>query len=174
MGVALVVMCMLIVLMALRIPAANTRASGLPTAIPGVSLKSGEFATAIPKSNPSVRGPTSTPAPFATKLPPTPLPPPKGIPHDLKGKDDCLYCHKGKTYFAVPATHARRTNDSCLGCHNFSSSAPRPTPRAMPHSTTNRDACLMCHLRGDNGAKPIPGNHTGFTTDTCTNCHRSK
>ncbi len=173
MGVALVVGFVMIVVAATRVPSTGAP-SVLPTAVAGIAKKDGEYATPVTNKKPLARGPTSTPAPFATKLPPTPLPPPKGIPHDLKGRDDCLYCHKGNTYFAVPVSHARRTNQMCRGCHSLSSSAPQPAPRPMPHSATDREGCLMCHLRGDNGAHPMPGDHAGRMNDTCRSCHRSK
>lgn len=147
----------------------------LPTAIPGISSQDAEFSTPSGRrATPTPGGPTSTPAPWATPLPPTPPPPAPGIPHDLAGKDDCLYCHKTKASFGIPPNHARRTNAMCRGCHGLSSSAPQPAPPPIPHSIAGHEACLLCHLQGSNGAPPEPGDHAGRLSETCQTCHRTK
>ncbi|MBI5301760.1 MAG: hypothetical protein HY868_06470 [Chloroflexi bacterium] len=175
-GVILVVIVMsALVLLSTRASPLPARAA-LPTAVPGLSSKDPNYATPISKRTRSVEtvGATSTPAPFATRLPPTPLPPPVAVPHSLVGKADCLYCHKGNTYFSVPKDHARRTNEMCLGCHPLSASAPRPTARPAAHSADGHENCLICHLQGGSGARPVPGDHAGRTNDTCRACHRLK
>lgn len=141
----------------------------LPTAIPGMMSKQGEAKTPVSQriSATSDQGPTSTPAPWATALPPTPLPKARAVSHNLVGKSDCLYCHKGPTYYRVPADHAVRTNQTCLGCHAPTSSPPR----AVPHPKAGREGCLICHLLGKNGARAVPGDHGGRLNDTCATCH---
>lgn len=148
----------------------------LPTAMAGISTKDQDYQTPIVKRTRTAtpRGPTSTPAPFATKLPPTPLPPPVAVPHSLQGRADCMYCHIDNTYFSVPADHKRRTNDMCLGCHPLDKSVARSTPRPVSHSAEGRENCLTCHFLGVNGAKPIPGSHAGRTNETCRSCHPIK
>ncbi len=144
---------------------------GLPTAIPGVLSNSLEYQTPVRRAanDGETSQPVSTPAPWATPLPATPvpvrLPPP--VPHDLAGKTDCLSCHKGTTYYRIPADHAKRTNQTCRGCHAVSSGPP---PR-IPHTTVGREGCLVCHLQGTQGARPVPGDHAGRLNDTCNHCH---
>jgi hypothetical protein len=145
-------------------------ASPLPTALPGVLIDNGEMHTPTSRAPRIVNGegPTSTPAPWATRVPPTAVPNrAHPVSHDLKGKSDCLYCHRGPTYYRVPADHATRTNQSCLGCHSPSSSPPK----AVPHPLAGREGCLICHLTGKNGARAIPGDHSGRLNDTCATCH---
>ena len=43
-----------------------------------------------------------------------PLP---GIPHPVKGLNDCLMCHAIGGVKPVPSNHAGRANDTCQGCH---------------------------------------------------------
>lgn len=148
----------------------------LPTAMAGVSNKDPDYQTPIVKRTRTATpgGPTSTPAPFATKVPPTPLPPPVAVPHSLQGRADCMYCHIGNTYFSVPADHKRRTNDMCLGCHPLNPSVARPTPRPASHPAQGRENCLSCHFLGLEGAKPIPGTHAERANETCRSCHPMK
>lgn len=151
--------------------------SKLPTAVPGLSTKDQDYQTPISKRTrtPTPGGPTSTPAPFATRIIPTPvvvLPP--QVPHSLAGKADCMYCHIGNTYFAVPADHRNRPNQTCLGCHRSSETSAYANPPAIPHSVEGRDNCLLCHFMGQNGAQPIPSSHTERGNDSCRSCHRVK
>lgn len=143
----------------------------LPTAILGVISHDGGAPMPNPEGNAKIaQGPTSTPAPWATPLPPTPLPKARAVSHNLIGKSDCLYCHRGPTYYRMPADHATRTNQTCLGCHATSSAPPRP----VPHPKAGREACLVCHLIGINGARAVPGDHGGRLNDTCGTCHEIK
>ncbi|MBI5878784.1 MAG: hypothetical protein HZB53_14125 [Chloroflexi bacterium] len=149
----------------------------LPTAIPGVSSKEETYGTPVlgkPRPTAPLSGPTSTPAPFATGLPPPPPPPPPFIPHELTGRSDCLGCHLSPTYFGVPKDHLRRTNGTCRGCHALSPSAPQPTPAPFKHPVAGREQCLACHLQGLGDAPAIPGPHAGRANDTCMTCHHPK
>jgi len=40
----------------------------------------------------------------------------------------------------------------------------------IPHQLEGVAECQMCH--GLEGMKPFPQNHTAFTVDMCTNCHK--
>lgn len=145
-----------------------SKSSALPTAIPGVISTDNETQSSKAKI---AQGPTSTPAPWATPLPPTPLPKnARPVSHNLVGKADCLYCHRGPTYYRMPADHATRTNQTCLGCHATTAGPPR----AVPHPKAGREACLVCHLTGKNGARAVPGDHGGRLNDTCGTCHEIK
>ncbi len=45
------------------------------------------------------------------------------VPHSLEARSQCLLCHAaGGAATNVPADHAGRTNDTCLGCHKPSQS----------------------------------------------------
>ncbi len=144
----------------------------LPTAIPGILSHDGDPKTPTRReiNAKSAQGPTSTPAPWATPLPPTPLPKARPVSHNLTGKTDCLYCHRGPTYYRMPADHATRTNQTCLGCHSTSTGPPPP----VPHTTVGREGCLICHLRGTKGARAVPGDHGGRLNDSCGACHLIK
>lgn len=149
--------------------------SSVPTAIPGISTKNDELGTptTLQINAKRAQGPTSTPAPWATPLPLSPTPQPSQahpISHNLIGKADCLSCHKGPTYFRMPADHATRTNQTCLGCHSPASGPPS----SSPHPKAGHEACLVCHLLGTHGAHPVPGDHAGRMNDTCANCHQIK
>ena len=39
------------------------------------------------------------------------------IPHTIEGRDNCLMCHAEGTDMGVPASHAGRTSDVCIACH---------------------------------------------------------
>ncbi len=94
------------------------------------------------------------------------------IPHSLKGRDDCLMCHKLGIGDAprYPDSHIGWTHDTCRGCHQ---PAPHPeaTPPAPPHDLVGRDDCLMCHGQGIAGAPRPPDDHAGRTSDMCPACH---
>jgi hypothetical protein len=143
----------------------------LPAPVPGVISHEGGTPALNLEGNPRIaQGPTSTPAPWATPMLPTPLPKARAISHNLIGKSDCLYCHRGPTYYRTPADHATRTNQTCLGCHSPSSGPPP----LVPHPRAGREACLVCHLTGKNGAHAVPGDHGGRLNDTCGTCHEFK
>lgn len=64
--------------------------------------------------------PSDTEAPEEEEAPPAPAPvtPPK-VPHTLEGRSTCLACHETGIGEAtkIPADHAGRSNEICLGCH---------------------------------------------------------
>lgn len=141
----------------------------LPTAVPGGAGPGRPVSAAQPVKVATVPLITSTPAPFATKLPPTPIPIPK-ILHDTVGKPDCMSCHRAGQ-FGVPPDHLRRSNKTCLGCHVVDYNAVKVYTPPVPHSVAGREQCFQCHLRGINGAPPMPGEHTGRPEDRCQDCH---
>jgi len=85
------------------------------------------------------------------------------------GKDDSSFCsnsacHDTKWVFAgLDAPKVREL-----------SAPPKApgtgTPKAIPHPIGQRTDCLTCHAAGK--VKPYPTNHTSFTTDMCTQCHK--
>ncbi len=145
----------------------------LPTAIPGVSSSDVVFETAAPRGHKTQTpaGPTSTPAPWATELPPPPPPPAPPLGHVLGDHQDCLQCHSIGDFYSMPRDHARRSGTTCLGCHAVPGGGPLP---GLTHPIAGREACLMCHLQGKNGAPVEPGDHAGRMNDTCLNCHKPK
>lgn len=145
----------------------------LPTAMAGISSKEADFGTPAvkgfrPESPP---GPTSTPAPWATALPPTPRPAPSKILHTVEGKSQCLTCHSAGL-MAVPPDHLRRKNESCTGCHSVDYNAVKVKASPVTHSLSGREQCLGCHLRAIEGARPMPGEHTGRRESECITCHK--
>lgn len=153
-------------------PQPNERPA-LPTAMAGVY--SGDIVYTTPGAKvtraPVNNGPTSTPAPFATALPPTPLPPAPEMEHPVEGNEDCFNCHYRKAYYALPLDHARRSLTTCLGCHRVQD--PYIIPQ-ITHEIAGRESCLMCHLQGKNGAPVEPGDHGGRLNDSCIGCHKPK
>jgi hypothetical protein len=144
----------------------------LPTAMAGVP-SNGAIASTRQGRTPTPDGPTSTPAPWATGLPPQPPPPAPIIPHELAGNEECVVCHTKASGLALPLDHARRKPGTCLGCHRVDIGW-LPTPVPMGHALNGQEACLMCHLQGKNGAPVEPGDHAGRLNDTCLNCHKPK
>ena len=91
---------------------------------------------------------------------------PPQIPHAKEGHTDCLSCHAQGLNGApkYPPDHTGRTNDMCLGCHQFkpgtpavgagtpvpTATAPAPViiPTRVPHlaGTPGQDSCVDCHL----------------------------
>jgi hypothetical protein len=145
----------------------------LPTAIPGLSSNETVFETPGPVGfgTPTPSGPTSTPAPWATSLPPTPLPPAPEMGHALAGRENCVQCHTLTSFYKLPADHAKRAPGTCLGCHSQPASLPAPM---ITHPVVGYEACLICHLQGKNGAPVEPGDHAGRMNDTCLSCHKPK
>lgn len=145
----------------------------LPTAIPGIASSDILYQTPEPrvKRTREPGGPTSTPAPWATELPPTPLPPPPAMGHDAGENVNCFECHYKGAYVPIPADHMRRKLNTCLGCHK-----PEPPWRTpfITHSIAGRQECLACHLQGQNSAPVEPGDHVGRMNDSCQSCHKIK
>lgn len=144
----------------------------LPTAISGVP-STGAGAATRQASLPTPDGPTSTPAPWATALPPPPPAQAPVIPHELAESENCTKCHTRASGLALPADHARRKPGTCLGCHQVDVGW-LPTPVPMGHAVLGHEACLMCHLQGNNGAPVEPGDHAGRLNDTCLDCHKPR
>lgn len=107
------------------------------------------------------------------------------IPHALEGKDQCDMCHAGASSLKpVPADHAGRANNTCTACHKLASDKAAPaagatttspaagTPSSIPHSITEAvyKDCTNCHGQGK--TKPAPANHSGFSAESCTSCHK--
>ena len=104
------------------------------------------------------------------------------IPHPVAGQEQCLTCHAAGGLKPVPANHEGRPEESCQICHksagadSSAGAAATPSaggPKAIPHPIDG-DAykdCTMCH--GADKIKPFPANHTSFTADSCTACHKS-
>lgn len=145
----------------------------LPTAIAGLASSDTVFETPGARITRSREdsGPTSTPAPWATALPPTPRPPAPPMAHPVAGQENCFECHYKDAYVPLPPDHIRRSTTTCLGCH---SPEPPWRPPLITHAIAGREACLMCHLLGKNGAPVEPGDHAGRLNDTCLNCHQPK
>ncbi|MCL5256496.1 MAG: cytochrome c3 family protein [Chloroflexi bacterium] len=106
------------------------------------------------------------------------------IPHGVTGREDCLSCHVSGSMIGVPADHAGRMNQTCLGCHGngtaaaAASASQTPTSDVkaataavppIPHSLDGRSNCVSCH--GEGGTLPMPADHQGRTNSTCQSCH---
>lgn len=85
------------------------------------------------------------------------------------GNDNSSFCSNGAchgakwTYAGLNAPQVREL------------SAPpkipgKGVPNAIPHPIGQRTDCLTCHAAGK--VKPYPANHTSFTPDMCTQCHK--
>jgi hypothetical protein len=147
----------------------------LPTAVPGVvSAGGGDVTVALGRRfrGGASSGPTPTPAPWATPLPPTPRPGTPKIMHDLTGNQDCLGCHQGGRLRPLPDDHSKRTNEMCQGCHSVDYGAVLVKAEPIPHELAGREQCLQCHLLSLEGARPMPGEHTGRSVQTCSSCHK--
>ncbi len=175
-----------------ELPALGARPA-LPTALPTAVPAEARRVTTVVSSNRAkterTPGPTSTPAPLATALPPTPRPPIKAVSHSVEGREKCMGCHSSPR-LPAPPDHAGRPDSTCLGCHKVSASVPRPAAagtavgpgggvRTGPagtfaHSVEGREGCLLCHMRGTDGARPVPGDHGGRLNNTCLSCHRQR
>ncbi len=108
------------------------------------------------------------------------------IPHPIQGQEQCDTCHGANGVKPMPADHVGRPNQSCTVCHL---QGPTPTPgaaqaggqtggqttsgpAAIPHpidDAAHKD-CVACH--GEGKMKPYPANHTTFTNEQCTACHK--
>ena len=120
---------------------------------------------------------------------------PPQIPHAKEGHTDCLSCHAQGLNGApkYPPDHTGRTNDMCLGCHQFKpgtpavgAGAPVPTatapapviiPTRVPHlaGTPGQDSCVDCHLAQGGASADIVKQHVSSIHAargvTCTDCH---
>jgi cytochrome c5 len=107
---------------------------------------------------------------------------PPAIPHDLRGRQDCLMCHKLGTAGAprIPDNHADLASDICQTCHlpqgeiagmEEGTVVPLADIPSIPHGLEGFRACTLCHESGVSGAPQFPANHQGRTDDLCTACH---
>ncbi len=101
---------------------------------------------------------------------------PPQVPHALEERTDCQLCHnpqKHEPWVEPPpqAPHTLEGRTECLLCHGPQEFRGATLPQ-IPHTLEGRTDCLVCH--NASGIKPFPEDHTGRTSATCLNCHRSK
>ena len=113
----------------------------LPTAVVGVAPLASDSLTPISRRAKAggTPGPLSTPATWATPLPPTPRPAPASVSHSVEGVSDCLRCHRGGVS-SMPSDHLKRTNATCLGCHSVVGSGRVQATRVGTPKAANADA----------------------------------
>lgn len=146
----------------------------LPTAVAGLVSTDEGLVTPFARRfrGEVMAGPTSTPAPWATPLPPTPRAGTPRVMHMKEGNSDCLGCHLGQLR-PLPDDHWKRTtNETCLGCHSFDYEAVLVAAAPIAHERTGREACLKCHLLAIERARPMPGEHSGRSVESCGSCHK--
>lgn len=90
------------------------------------------------------------------------------IPHRTEGLDHCLECHGRAGPEHVPPSHAGRTNEECLICHQPTAISGAPT---IPHRAGALADCLQCH--GEGGVRPVPPTHQGQPNESCLRCHQA-
>lgn len=99
---------------------------------------------------------------------------PNPVPHPISATTDCTICHGPDAVRPYPAGHTSFTPDMCTGCHQAALQeggvAPGAAP-AIPHKLEGMGECQNCHAEG--GIEPWPANHTAFSNDICTNCHKA-
>lgn len=98
--------------------------------------------------------------------------PPK-VPHSLDSRQNCLVCHGDHEPWSAPppvVPHTLEGRTDCLSCHDGNNKLTISIPK-IPHSLDGRKDCLTCHNSGS--IKPFPADHSGRTSSTCLNCHRS-
>jgi hypothetical protein len=61
----------------------------------------------------------------------TDLPPP-AYPHSTENRLACSSCHRSPEVGGLPIDHARRTDDTCLLCHDVKYALPGPTLGPLP------------------------------------------
>lgn len=92
------------------------------------------------------------------------------VPHDVKGKEECLTCHGANGMVPVTADHQGRTKETCLGCHQTTQIVVAGGIPRTPHDLTDREDCLSCHKTGF--LQPMPADHAGHSADQCQSCHK--
>jgi cytochrome c5 len=108
---------------------------------------------------------------------------PPAITHDLRGREDCLMCHKLGTAGAprIPENHIDLSSNVCQTCHlsqgeivgmGDGTAVPSEEIPSIPHGLEGFRACTLCHESGTSGAPQFPEDHQGRTDDLCTACHR--
>lgn len=105
------------------------------------------------------------------------------IPHPLEGRADCLACH-GAGIGGAPkltSSHAGRTSDTCLTCHQSAAppegEVPQILPTMIPHPTfaQNENTCAACHTNlGGKSAETVENWNNSIHSQRgvgCTDCH---
>jgi formate dehydrogenase gamma subunit len=135
-------------------------------------------------------GPTPTPGAAAPRSGA-----PGAIPHAVEGKEKCDMCHAGAgSLKPVPTDHAGRANNTCIACHkpagdratpaaeatkapvgaataaSPAAGGPKPIPANHDLASVAYKDCTLCHGQGK--ARPAPANHSTFTLESCTVCHK--
>ncbi len=103
---------------------------------------------------------------------------PNPIPHPVSPTTDCTLCHGPDKVRPFPENHAGFPAGMCTGCHTpaLQETGPQgeaPAPAVaptIPHQLEGVAECQLCHGLG--AMKPFPENHTAFTVDMCTSCHK--
>jgi len=92
------------------------------------------------------------------------------IPHILRGRFDCLFCHDTESIDPLDVDHPAIPigEDSCLNCH----AAGGIKPRSSEHTQTfvRKDLCRECH--GIFGIYPFSDDHVERDVETCLKCHK--
>jgi nitrate/TMAO reductase-like tetraheme cytochrome c subunit len=86
------------------------------------------------------------------------------------GKDDTSFCSNSAchgTVWSFAGLNAPKIRE--LSAPPKAPSAGGPA--AVPHPIGARTDCLLCHSAGK--VKPFPANHSAFTIEMCTNCHKA-
>jgi len=125
---------------------------------------------------------------------------PPQIPHPKEGHTNCLSCHEKGVNGApkFPPDHAGRTNEMCLGCHQFKQpstttggATPAPTtaqatptlvppiviPTRIPYvpAPAGQNTCVDCHLaQGGQSADIVKQYQSSIHAARgvrCTDCH---
>ncbi len=105
------------------------------------------------------------------------------IPHDTKGREDCLVCHDAGKVKPFPKDHAGRTKETCLTCHQARSSGsaaatpavtsgPTASPKTVPtpiHEPVlfEQNTCIACHEK-------MGGNYAAITKDWNASAHAAQ
>jgi hypothetical protein len=96
------------------------------------------------------------------------------VPHPVvEPYGNCVDCHAIGGNLSMPQDHAGYTNEVCTNCHTgpAAEASGGGVGPSVPHEVTGSYAnCESCHAP-DTGHLAVPENHTGFTNETCTNCH---
>ena len=80
----------------------------------------------------------------------------------------CSNCHK------PPADHFGQPCDQCHTPEGWAeSAAAKVNAPEIPHTLEGMDNCLVCHDPAGT-IKPAPANHTAFTLEQCTLCHKAE
>lgn len=109
-----------------------------------------------------------------------------GVPHEIKGRENCLACHGHGARKPYPQKHLGWKEASCARCHIPEARLEaRPEPdanpappaeastahaRPVPHPLGGYERCFSCH-HPDTGMMRAPSSHKGWREDGCAGCH---